>query len=324
LTKMNDIQSFRAMDALKETQQRESGEEDDQFEEIRKANIEQLRQSDVPIKLFAKAQIDTKQLPTKLSDHEKVNNRSGPRKEPDASRDKKHSRRGRFNDRDDEMDTESTRPLQPTTLFDFMTSKVQLPSSSSSTVPLQSTNETRPSDQSRSHQNRAIDNYSHQNRTSIDNRRQHTTRTNHLNSPFMKPIVSPPSLSREDFPDMAQANNSIAVSNSRPKGQPSVSNSRPKSQPSVSNSRPKGHLSDLDNGNGTRSSQPSSLSTTRSQGNGDKKMEWRIGQRCQAPWSDGQFYPAIIARLGPGDECSIKFIDYPDTITVPRGVLLLL
>ncbi|EFO21616.1 hypothetical protein LOAG_06869 [Loa loa] len=49
---------------------------------------------------------------------------------------------------------------------------------------------------------------------------------------------------------------------------------------------------------------------------------WKIGDKCLAPWSDGQFYPSTLIAMGPADMCTIEYDEYGNRSSVPVGVLL--
>uniref|UniRef100_A0A915PQL8 Survival of motor neuron-related-splicing factor 30 n=1 Tax=Setaria digitata TaxID=48799 RepID=A0A915PQL8_9BILA len=49
---------------------------------------------------------------------------------------------------------------------------------------------------------------------------------------------------------------------------------------------------------------------------------WKIGDKCLAPWSDGQFYPSTLVSMGPADMCTIEYDEYGNRSSVPVGVLL--
>ncbi|MCP9262583.1 hypothetical protein DINM_005948 [Dirofilaria immitis] len=49
---------------------------------------------------------------------------------------------------------------------------------------------------------------------------------------------------------------------------------------------------------------------------------WKIGDKCLAPWSDGQFYPSTLISMGPADMCTIEYDEYGNRSSVPVGVLL--
>lgn len=69
--------------------------------------------------------------------------------------------------------------------------------------------------------------------------------------------------------------------------------------------------------------------------------QWKIGDTCKAPWTDGtvclilsviffisliccfQYYLATIVNLGPADMCAVRYNEYGNIMTVPQAVLLL-
>ncbi|KAJ1359112.1 hypothetical protein KIN20_017756 [Parelaphostrongylus tenuis] len=53
-----------------------------------------------------------------------------------------------------------------------------------------------------------------------------------------------------------------------------------------------------------------------------KVPTWKVGDQCQAPWSDGQYYLATIVHMEPSGMCVVRYNDYGNTCTVPQGVLL--
>ncbi|KAL3985028.1 hypothetical protein ACH3XW_36945 [Acanthocheilonema viteae] len=56
--------------------------------------------------------------------------------------------------------------------------------------------------------------------------------------------------------------------------------------------------------------------------NGEVPPVWKIGDKCLAPWSDGQFYPSTLVSMGPADMCTIEYHEYGNRSSVPIGVLL--
>lgn len=56
--------------------------------------------------------------------------------------------------------------------------------------------------------------------------------------------------------------------------------------------------------------------------NGGMLPVWKIGDKCLAPWSDGQFYPSTLVSMGPADMCTIEYDEYGNRSSVPVGVLL--
>ncbi|CAG9537723.1 unnamed protein product [Cercopithifilaria johnstoni] len=56
--------------------------------------------------------------------------------------------------------------------------------------------------------------------------------------------------------------------------------------------------------------------------NGEIPPVWKIGDKCLAPWSDGQFYPSTLVSMGPADMCTIEYDEYGNRSSVPVGVLL--
>ncbi|VDP12657.1 unnamed protein product [Onchocerca flexuosa] len=49
---------------------------------------------------------------------------------------------------------------------------------------------------------------------------------------------------------------------------------------------------------------------------------WKIGDKCLAPWNDGQFYPSTLISMGPADMCTIEYDEYGNRSSVPVGKLL--
>eukprot|EP01086_Lenisia_limosa_P002633 TRINITY_DN1640_c0_g1_i2.p1 TRINITY_DN1640_c0_g1~~TRINITY_DN1640_c0_g1_i2.p1 ORF type:complete len:180 (+),score=17.26 TRINITY_DN1640_c0_g1_i2:143-682(+) len=47
-----------------------------------------------------------------------------------------------------------------------------------------------------------------------------------------------------------------------------------------------------------------------------EKSPWKVGDRCLAPFSDGQIYEAVIASITEGD-ATIRFYGYGNSLTVP-------
>ncbi|VDK82417.1 unnamed protein product [Litomosoides sigmodontis] len=56
----------------------------------------------------------------------------------------------------------------------------------------------------------------------------------------------------------------------------------------------------------------------------DEKIQrvWKIGDKCLAPWSDGEFYTSTLVSMGPADMCTIEYDEYGNRSSVPVGVLL--
>ncbi|OZC05218.1 iron-sulfur cluster assembly accessory protein [Onchocerca flexuosa] len=46
---------------------------------------------------------------------------------------------------------------------------------------------------------------------------------------------------------------------------------------------------------------------------------WKIGDKCLAPWNDGQFYPSTLISMGPADMCTIEYDEYGNRSSVPVG-----
>ncbi|EYB88869.1 hypothetical protein Y032_0240g3349 [Ancylostoma ceylanicum] len=51
--------------------------------------------------------------------------------------------------------------------------------------------------------------------------------------------------------------------------------------------------------------------------------QWKIGDQCKAPWTDGSYYPATVVNVGPADMCAVRYNEYGNVMTVPQAVLLL-
>ncbi|VDM72013.1 unnamed protein product [Strongylus vulgaris] len=51
--------------------------------------------------------------------------------------------------------------------------------------------------------------------------------------------------------------------------------------------------------------------------------QWKVGDQCKAPWTDGSYYLATIVNLGPAGMCAVRYNEYGDIMTVPQAVLLL-
>ncbi|VDN07381.1 unnamed protein product [Thelazia callipaeda] len=49
---------------------------------------------------------------------------------------------------------------------------------------------------------------------------------------------------------------------------------------------------------------------------------WKIGDKCLAPWSDGQFYLSTLVSMGPADMCTVEYDEYGNRSSVPIEVLL--
>ncbi|RCN37981.1 iron-sulfur cluster assembly accessory protein, partial [Ancylostoma caninum] len=50
--------------------------------------------------------------------------------------------------------------------------------------------------------------------------------------------------------------------------------------------------------------------------------QWKIGDQCKAPWTDGSYYLATVVNLGPADMCAVRYNEYGNIMTVPQAVLL--
>uniref|UniRef100_A0A0R3RVW2 Iron-sulfur cluster assembly 1 homolog, mitochondrial n=1 Tax=Elaeophora elaphi TaxID=1147741 RepID=A0A0R3RVW2_9BILA len=55
--------------------------------------------------------------------------------------------------------------------------------------------------------------------------------------------------------------------------------------------------------------------------NGGTPPVWKIGDKCLAPWSDGQFYPSTLVSMGPADMCTVEYDEYGNRSSVPVGLL---
>ncbi|ETN78991.1 hypothetical protein NECAME_00365 [Necator americanus] len=51
--------------------------------------------------------------------------------------------------------------------------------------------------------------------------------------------------------------------------------------------------------------------------------QWKVGDQCKAPWTDGSYYLATVVNLGPADMCVVRYNEYGNIMTVPQAVLLL-
>uniref|UniRef100_A0A915C939 Tudor domain-containing protein n=1 Tax=Parascaris univalens TaxID=6257 RepID=A0A915C939_PARUN len=52
------------------------------------------------------------------------------------------------------------------------------------------------------------------------------------------------------------------------------------------------------------------------------RRPWKVGDKCLAPWNDGQLYISTLLSLGPADMCSVQYDEYGNRSSVPIGALV--
>ncbi|KJH51532.1 hypothetical protein DICVIV_02269 [Dictyocaulus viviparus] len=53
-----------------------------------------------------------------------------------------------------------------------------------------------------------------------------------------------------------------------------------------------------------------------------KKLSWKVGDHCMAPWNDGMYYLATVVNLGASGMCDVRYNDYGDICTFHQEALL--
>uniref|UniRef100_A0A914X6E9 Tudor domain-containing protein n=1 Tax=Plectus sambesii TaxID=2011161 RepID=A0A914X6E9_9BILA len=345
---------FKAMDVVNALTKGESEPKDSsEFEAARLASIAELKsQAMQGTKKFASVQPQILNKPKPpMPPRENVPSERKPfhseeqrSDRPERGRGGGRRGRGRFDD-DDVVDPDAPRPSGPSTLFDYLVPKVpqvaQAPQYFTPPPPLPPPSVGRQQNQHQrsrgdgrrgggrgapagggfrdrnSYQDRDRNSYQDRDRNSYQDRDRNSYQDRDRNANHQskyrqqQPPPPPPTAAafRDDFPSIESSVD--ALRNKMRIGPGPVWTPSPSrfQQPRSFGSQNK--------------SAQSSASRSDVTSDASGSPQWKPGQKCLAPFTDGRFYMATVQSLGPADMCTVRYDDYGNTSSVPQGVMVM-
>lgn len=323
---------FRANDVIANSKKVvKDSENDDGFSAARKANIEQVKDY-TTAKKFAPSQIRLNNM--------SIANSPLPRSNNDTQKGKKFQTRTeqpqrpqrnvgikgrgyrRNNESDEEDESNTQRPSASLTLFDFVTSQVPVTPQNANSISqqydqAQSIPKSVPLIPNTRYNYRGDENRQRQDHSEFDKKGRDQGRVS-VSGPAISEVRNPKYYPRQDKKQMGFSYGTTRVTDDAAARSGYLSNSAnfPPVEAASSDLRSLYINSTIKN---TQKEQNRPINQFSLPG----MPKWKTGDKCLAPWTDGQFYMSTVISVGPPGMCTVKYDEYGNFEVLPLGALLI-